>query len=830
MAIYPFSDIEKRWQAYWLAHKTFRTPDAPDTSKPKFYALDMFPYPSGAGLHVGHPEGYTATDITSRYLRMKGYNVLHPMGWDAFGLPAEQHAIRTGTHPAITTYENINRFREQLQALGFSYDWDREVDTTDPKYFRWTQWIFSRLFESWYNPETRRAEPISTYTGDDPDAVRLAFIAEVPVNWCADLGTVLANEEVIDGKSEVGGFPVVRRPMKQWMMRITAYAERLLEDLEGLDWPESLKLMQRNWIGRSEGAEFDFQVKGHDAKIRVYSTRPDTLFGATFMVLAPEHALVAQITTDAARANVEAYQQKAATKSDLERTELSKEKTGVWTGGYAINPATGTEIQIWIADYVLATYGTGAIMAVPGQDERDWEFAETFGLPIIRTVQTPEGWEGKAYTEDGVAIHSGFLNGLGVTAAKAKMIDWLEAEGLGSRKINFKLRDWLFSRQRYWGEPFPIIFVDGKAQLLPDNVLPLALPEMEDYKPSGSPEGPLSKATDWVNTTDPVTGKPARRETNTMPQWAGSCWYFLRFIDPHNDDVFAEFDKLKYWLPIDLYVGGAEHAVLHLLYSRFWHKVLFDLGIVPTAEPFQKLVNQGIILGENGQKMSKSKGNVINPDDIVAEYGADSLRLYEMFMGPLEQMKPWNMNGVAGVHRFLNRAWRLFIDDRTEANLWTEDAPTEAQFKDLHKAIKKVTEDIDGMRYNTAIAAMMEFVNAAYQWETRPKAVLEPFILILSPFAPHIAEELWARLGHEISLAYEAWPTFDEAYLKEDTVEIAVQVNGKVRAVISIGIEAPEAEALAIAKAHPNVQAHIEGKTIRKEIYKAGKILNIVVG
>lgn len=807
MASYPFSEIEKKWQSYWQTHKTFRTPDNVDTSKPKYYVLDMFPYPSGAGLHVGHPEGYTATDITARYKRMNGFNVLHPMGWDAFGLPAEQYAIKTGTHPAATTANNINRFREQLQALGFSYDWDREVNTTDPKYYRWTQWIFAQLYEA-----------------------GMTYVAEVPVNWCAELGTVLSNEEVIDGKSEVGGFPVVRRPMKQWMMKITAYAERLLEDLELLDWPESLKTMQRNWIGRSEGAEFAFAVDGHDAAIRVYSTRPDTIFGATFMVLAPEHPLVAQITTQDQQRAVEDYRDAAARKSDLERTELAKEKTGVWTGAYAINPANDERIPIWIADYVLATYGTGAIMAVPAQDDRDWEFAEMFGLPIVRTVQPPADFKGKAFLGDGVAINSGFLNGLGVSEAKTKAIQWIEETNIGTKKVNYKLRDWLFSRQRYWGEPFPIIYVDGQPKLIPLDELPLLLPEMEDFKPSGTPEGPLSKATDWVHTTDPDTGKPALRETNTMPQWAGSCWYYLRYIDVTNENALADLDKLRYWLPVDLYVGGAEHAVLHLLYARFWHKVLYDLGIVPTKEPFQKLVNQGMILGENNQKMSKSRGNVINPDDIVQEYGADSLRLYEMFMGPLEQMKPWSMNGVAGVHRFLNRAWRMLVDEKTDSVIVTDDEPTPAQSKEIHRLIKKVGEDIEGMRYNTAIAAMMEFVNAALQWENRPRKVMEPFTLILSPYAPHLAEELWQRMGHVSTLAHESWPTYDEAYLLENTVEIAVQINGKLRATITIPVDATKDNVLALAKAQPNIQIHTEGKTIRKEIYVPGKIVNLVVG
>ncbi len=879
MASYPFKDVEQKWQHHWASHKTFRTPDNVDTTKPKFYALDMFPYPSGAGLHVGHPEGYTATDIVARYKRMQGFNVLHPIGWDAFGLPAEQYALKTNTHPRITTEGNINRFREQLQSLGFSYDWDREVDTTDPNYYRWTQWIFLKLYEK-----------------------GLAYQAEVPVWWCDELGTTLANEEVIDGKSEVGGFPCVRRPLRQWMLKITAYGDRLLEGLDELDWPESTKEMQRNWIGRSEGAEVDFAVVDHDgATIRVFTTRPDTLFGATFMVLAPEHPLVDVITSADQRDEVNAYRTAASHKSDLERTELQKDKTGVFTGAYAQNPVNGAAIPIWIADYVLASYGTGAIMAVPGQDERDWEFAEKFGLDIIRTVQPPADFEGKAYTGDGPAINSDAtstpipgvaaqgtsLNGLEVAEAKRKIIDWLEAHGVGEAKVNFKLRDWLFSRQRYWGEPFPVIFVDGEPKPLPADALPVALPDLEEFKPSGSPEGPLSLATDWLHTTDPATGKPARRETNTMPQWAGSCWYFLRYIDPHNTEQLIDPEKEKYWMPVDLYIGGAEHAVLHLLYARFWHKVLFDAGVISSPEPFKKLLHQGMILGEmeytayqdadghyvsasevengviksTGQevtahavtdddvtkkgdgfvlndqpgiqvdarafKMSKSRGNVVNPDDVVAQYGADTFRLYEMFMGPLEQVKPWSMRGLEGPHRFLNRVWRLFITDDAAVTA-TEATPSKEQLRVLHQTIQKVTDDIEALRFNTAIAAMMEFVNAANKWDVLPTAIAEPFVLLLSPFAPHLAEELWQRLGNAESLAYAPWPPVEEAHLKEDTVAVAVQVNGKVRATIEIPVGLEKDAVLAQARDEDNVRRFLEGKTLRREIYVPGRIINFV--
>jgi len=804
---YNFQSIEPKWQQYWDANKTFKVSDESD--KPKFYALDMFPYPSGAGLHVGHPEGYTATDIVSRYKRMRGYNVLHPMGWDAFGLPAEQFAIETGQHPAVITKRNIDNFRRQIKMLGFSYDWDRELSTTDPEYYKWTQWIFLQLYKK-----------------------GLAYVAEVPVNWCPALGTVLANEEVIDGKSERGGHPVVRKPMRQWILKITAYADRLLEDLEELDWPESLKEMQRNWIGRSEGAEVRFALQGHaDRAMTVFTTRPDTLFGATYAVLAPEHELVDLITTPEQREAVKAYQEAASRKSDLERTELAKEKSGVFTGAYAINPATGQPVPVWIADYVLATYGTGAIMAVPGHDERDWEFATKFDLPIVEVVSGGDVREA-AYTGDGTLVNSGFLDGLAVPDAKAKMIGWLESQGVGQKKISYRLRDWLFSRQRYWGEPIPIIYLeDGTMKALPESELPLLLPETDAIKPSGTGESPLANITDWVNTVDPETGKPARRETNTMPQWAGSCWYYLRYIDPKNDQALVSKEKEQYWMPVDLYIGGAEHAVLHLLYARFWHKVLYDLGVVSTKEPFQKLVNQGMILGENGEKMSKSRGNVINPDDIVKESGADTLRLYEMFMGPLEATKPWNTNGVDGAYRFLNRVYRLFVTEEGQLNpVIRQDAKADAAFtRTLHKTIKKVTQDTEALRFNTAISQLMIFINEAYKQTELPKPAMEAFVKMLAPYAPHLAEELWEGLGHGETVTYAEWPTWDEELTKENEVEIAVQVNGKIRARVVVPAEAQQPEVEAIAFAVPETQEAIAGKEIVKKILVPGRLLNLVV-
>ncbi|MEX0646616.1 MAG: leucine--tRNA ligase [Balneolaceae bacterium] len=859
MSSYDPSKIETKWQKYWQKNKTFKTSESQD--KPKYYILDMFPYPSGSGLHVGHPEGYTATDILARYKRMNGFNVLHPIGWDAFGLPAEQYAVKTGTHPRVTTEKNVNRFREQLQMLGFSYDWDREVNTTDPDYYKWTQWIFLKLFEK-----------------------GLAYEDEAPVNWCPELGTVLANEEVIDGKSEVGGYPVVRRPMRQWVLKITEYAEKLLEGLNDLEWPESTKEMQRNWIGKSIGAEIDFQVQDYDENIRVFTTRPDTIFGATYMVLAPEHYLVDQITTEDQLPEVEKYKNLADQKSDLERQELTKEKTGVFTGAYAVNPANSEKIPIWIADYVLAHYGTGAIMAVPGQDERDWEFAETFDLPIIRTVQPPDDFEGKAYTGDGPAVNSDFLNGLDIPGAKKEIISWLEEKGMGKKSVNYKLRDWLFSRQRYWGEPFPIIHVDGKPKAVSEKDLPVTLPEIDDFQPTKTGEPPLARAKNWVETTDPETGEKALRETNTMPQWAGSCWYYLRYISPEFKGGPVDKEEEKFWMPVDLYVGGSEHSVLHLLYARFWHKVLYDCGVVSTKEPFQKLVHQGMILGEmeytaykkdgkflsteeaeetegverqkvresevekkderfvlkgtdttieaRAYKMSKSRGNVINPDDVVKTYGADSLRLYEMFMGPLEQVKPWSTKGVEGVNRFLKRAWRLFFGEGEKAELTVTHAePERGQLKVLHETIKKVTVDIEELRFNTAISALMIFVNEANQWDNFPKSIAEPFIKLLSPFAPHVAEEIWSETGHTQSLAYEPWPELIEEYLKSETIEYPVQVNGKVRANLEVMADKAKDKdfVLELAKQQKNIRRYLDDSTIVKEIFVPGRIVNLVV-
>ncbi len=798
-------DIEPKWQKYWDQEKTFKTED--EIGKEKFYALDMFPYPSGAGLHVGHPEGYTATDILSRMKRMQGYNVLHPMGWDAFGLPAEQYALDTGNHPRDFTLANIDTFRRQIKALGFSYDWDREVNTVDEKYYKWTQWIFIKLYEK-----------------------GLAYIDEVAVNWCPALGTVLANEEVIDGVSERGGHPVERRPMKQWMLKITAYADRLLEDLDDLDWPESLKDMQRNWIGRSEGADVHYGIDGSDEKITVFTTRPDTLFGATYVVLAPEHKLVSQIVTDDQKEAVEAYQRDVGTKSDLERTELAKEKTGVFTGAYAIHPVSGEKLPIWIADYVLASYGTGAVMAVPGHDERDYEFAKTFDLPIVEVVEGGDV-EKEAYAGDGAHVNSDFLNGLHNEEAITKMIDWLSENGKGDKKVTYRLRDWLFSRQRYWGEPIPIIhFEDGTMKAVPESELPLTLPEMEEFKSSGTGESPLANAEDWLFVTDPETGKKGRRETNTMPQWAGSCWYYLRYIDPDNEEQLADPEKLKHWLPVDMYIGGAEHAVLHLLYARFWHKFLYDIGVVPTKEPFQKLYNQGMILGENNEKMSKSKGNVVNPDEIVESHGADTLRLYEMFMGPLDASIAWSTTGLDGARRFLDRVWRLMVADNGALNpsIVEMDEKDSSLTRTYHQTVKKVSEDCEGLRFNTAISQMMVFINDAYKQDKLPRAYMEGFVKLLSPIAPHISEELWEKLGHEGTITYEAWPTYDESKLVENEVEIVVQVNGKVRSKMVIAKdadrEAMEKEALALDK----VKEDIEGKTVRKVIAVPGKLVNIV--
>ncbi|MGM7636328.1 leucine--tRNA ligase [Bacillus sp. Hm123] len=794
--------IEKKWQKVWEENKTFKTTE--DKEKPKFYALDMFPYPSGAGLHVGHPEGYTATDILSRYKRMNGYNVLHPMGWDAFGLPAEQYALDTGNDPAEFTEQNINNFRRQIKSLGFSYDWDREINTTDPEYYKWTQWIFLQLYKK-----------------------GLAYVDEVAVNWCPALGTVLANEEVIDGKSERGDHPVERRPMKQWILKITEYADRLLEDLDELDWPESIKDMQRNWIGRSEGAEVTFSIADHEETFTVFTTRPDTLFGATYAVLAPEHPFVEKITTAEHKQAVANYIDEIKSKSDLERTDLAKHKTGVFTGAYAINPANGEKMPIWIADYVLMSYGTGAIMAVPAHDERDYEFAKKFELPIKAVVAGGE-IEQEAYTGDGEHINSDFLNGLNKEEAIAKMIAWLEEKDLGTKKVTYRLRDWLFSRQRYWGEPIPIIhWEDGTMSAVPEEELPLVLPVTTEIKPSGTGESPLANIDEWVNVVDPVTGKKGRRETNTMPQWAGSCWYYLRFIDPNNSEALADPDKLKQWLPVDIYIGGAEHAVLHLLYARFWHKVLYDLGVVHTKEPFQKLFNQGMILGENNEKMSKSKGNVVNPDEIVGSHGADTLRLYEMFMGPLDASIAWSTTGVDGARRFLDRVWRLIVQENGELSEKITDAGTELE-KVYHQTVKKVTEDYDHLRFNTAISQMMVFVNEAYKADTLPKPFIEGLVQLLSPIAPHMTEELWEKLGHNETISYQPWPTFDETKLVDDEVEIVVQVNGKLKTKLMISKEATREEMEQIAMNDEKVKEQIEGKTVRKVIAVPGKLVNIV--
>ena len=830
---FPFPDFESRWQRHWLESGAFRAPNPGDpgfdASRPKFYVLDMFPYPSGEGLHVGHVEGYTATDILARARRMQGYNVLHPMGWDAFGLPAEQFAIKTGQHPRVTTERNVARFREQLQGIGFSYDWSREVSTTDPAYFRWTQWIFLRLYGAWFNPATKRADPIETYPGENPDDVRLAYVAEMPVNWCPALGTVLANEEVVDGRSEVGGFPVERRPMRQWMLRITDYAQRLIDELDLVDWPESIKLLQRNWIGRSEGAAVRFGVVGSPREIEVFTTRPDTLFGATYLVLAPEHPLVDEILTPEHAAAVADYRARIASKSDLERTDLAKEKTGVFTGASAVNPVNGEAIPIWIADYVLMGYGTGAIMAVPAHDERDLEFARAFGLPITQVVQPPEGTEWHGFTGDGVAVNSGFLDGKPTPEAKRAMIAWLEERGVGAGRVNYKLRDWLFSRQRYWGEPFPIVWEAGRHRAIDEAELPLVQPPLDDFKPTGTGEPPLAKAVEWVRYSE-----AARRETNTMPQWAGSCWYYLRFCDPGNAARFVGEEAERYWGNVDLYVGGTEHAVLHLLYARFWHKVLFDLGHVSTPEPFQRLVNQGLILGGDGVKMSKSRGNVVNPDEVIAEYGADALRLYEMFMGPLEQMKPWSMKGVEGVFRFLARVWRLGFEENQEGE-WVRSAAlaevefTAKQARVTHATIKKVTEDLEALSFNTAIAQMMIFVNEFTGAEPRPIESLRVLLRLLSPFAPHLAEEMWTRLGFAGLASQQSWPAFDESLLVNNEVEILLQANGKPRERVLVSKTATPAELEALALDHPKVREVTADKTVVKVIVVPGKLVNVVV-
>ncbi len=954
MPAYHPQRIEPRWQAYWERNQTFATPDL-DPERPKLYVLDMFPYPSGAGLHVGHPEGYTATDILCRYKRMKGFNVLHPMGWDAFGLPAEQYAVQTNTHPRVTTQANIDNFRRQIKSLGFSYDWSREVDTTDPAYYKWTQWIFLKIHDTWYDPDFEWVDPagrprkgkgrpiaeLPIPEGVDPDAHRdsrrLAYRAEVPVNWCPALGTVLANEEVIDGKSERGQHPVVRMPLTQWMLRITAYGDRLVEDLEIVDWPKSIRDMQRNWVGRSEGAEVDFPVvvegkappapsgpfpaKPAEDVIRVYTTRPDTLFGATYMVLAPEHPLVDRVTTAEQKEAVAKYREQAARKSDLDRTDLAKTKTGVFTGGFAVNPVTGGPIPIWIADYVLISYGTGAIMAVPGHDARDFEFAKTFDIPIKAVVEPPADWlkahaptdapdDLKAahradpgafadvFCDEGVSIQSRndefVLDGKPTAEAKPAITAWLAEKGVGKKAVNYKLRDWLFSRQRYWGEPFPVVLDEqDRVSAVREDELPVLLPDLDDFKPTGTPEPPLSKAREWVRYSETL-----RREINTMPQWAGSCWYYLRYIDPKNVDRPWDPEKEKYWLPVDLYVGGAEHAVLHLLYSRFWHKVLFDRGLVSTPEPFQRLVNQGMILGETeytsyrdptegwlsatavehsdkgpirkgdasatlletvkldddrvvkkgegfvlkdapevrvdarAHKMSKSRGNVVNPDAVVAEYGADSLRLYEMFMGPLEAVKPWSMKGVEGVHRFLGRAWRMVVHYEAEDVVLDprvrDVPPTPEQAKVVARTIAAVGDDYEALHFNTAVSRLMEFVNAFTAADVRPKSAMETFALLLAPMAPHLAEELWSLLGHESTLAYEPWPTFDPALLKDEEIEIPVQILGKLRAKITVPADADAQTVEAAARGDARVASLLDGKTVRKVIVVPGKLINFV--
>ncbi|MBU9741919.1 leucine--tRNA ligase [Enterococcus faecium] len=800
---YNHKEIEKKWQKYWAKTNTFNTHDDPE--KPKFYALDMFPYPSGQGLHVGHPEGYTATDILSRVKRSQGYNVLHPMGWDAFGLPAEQYALDTGNDPAEFTQKNIETFRRQINSLGFSYDWNREVNTTDPEYYKWTQWIFTKLYEK-----------------------GLAYEAEVAVNWVPELGTVISNEEVIDGKSERGGYDVVRKPMRQWMLKITAYADRLLDDLELVDWPESIKEMQRNWIGRSVGANIEFKVAGTDKSYTVFTTRPDTLFGATYSVLAPELDLVREITTPEQKAAVEAYIEETAKKSDLKRTDLAKEKTGVFTGAYAINPVNGKEIPIWIADYVLSSYGTGAIMAVPAHDERDFEFAQTFGLEILPVIEGGDV-EKAAYTEDGTHINSEFLDGMNKQEAIDKMNEWLEENGVGKKEVSYRLRDWLFSRQRYWGEPIPIIhWEDGTVTAVPEEELPLRLPKTKNIKPSGTGESPLANIEEWVNVVDPATGKKGRRETNTMPQWAGSSWYYLRYIDPHNKKELADYEKLKRWLPVDIYIGGAEHAVLHLLYARFWHKFLYDIGVVPTKEPFQKLYNQGMILGENNEKMSKSRGNVVNPDDVVETYGADTLRMYEMFMGPLDASIAWSENGLEGSRKFLDRVWRLIVDENNKMRDRITTLNDGKLDKVYHQTVKKVTEDYENLHFNTAISQLMVFINEAYKVDALPYEYIEGFVQLLAPIAPHMGEELWAILGNDGGISYAPWPTYDEAALVEDEVEVVFQVNGKVRAKSNVPRDLGKDELEKAALANEIVQEYIEGKTVRKVIAVPNKLVNIV--
>jgi leucyl-tRNA synthetase len=835
---YKFNEIEKKWQNYWESNKTFAAADGGD--KPKYYVLDMFPYPSGQGLHVGHPLGYTATDIIARYKRMKGFNVLHPMGWDAFGLPAEQYAIQTGTYPAETTEKNIVNYRRQIKSFGFSYDWDRQVNTTDPNYYKWTQWIFLLFYNSYFDETEQKAKPIEHLPIPDGlteegkreyiDSHRLAYESFAPVNWCPELGTVLANEEVIGGVSERGGHPVVRKKMRQWMLRITKYCQRLLDGLADVDWSPSIKKLQQNWIGKSIGAEVDFKLDAHDKVIRVFTTRPDTLFGATYMVMAPEHELVDVITTDEHKDAVAKYIEDASKKSDLDRTDLAKDKSGQFTGAYAINPVNGDKIPVWISDYVLISYGTGAIMAVPAHDERDYEFATKFELPIIEVVRPDQPVEG-CFSGNGTAINSGQFDGLPTAEFKEKISAWLTENDLGEAAINFKLRDWLFSRQRYWGEPFPIIHTeDGRRIALDESDLPLELPEVENYKPSGTGEPPLSNATDWVNVTLP-DGTKGIRETNTMPQWAGSCWYYLRYMDASNEDAAFDPEKEKYWMPVDLYIGGTEHAVLHLLYARFWHKLLYDHGYVTVPEPFKKLINQGMILGEDGQKMSKSRGNVVNPDLVIEKFGADSMRLYEMFMGPLEASKPWNMNGVEGVHRFLNKAWRMIVDEDTAqlASQVQDAAADEETLRIFHKTVKKVGDDIENFAFNTAISQMMIFVNHMGKLQVRPKELIEKFVLVLAPFSPHVAEELWAKLGNEGTLSYVDWPGYDPELVKEKEIELAVQIRGKIKDRIVVAADASEEQIKEKALASEKVIEAMAGKEPKKVIVIKSRLVNIVI-
>ncbi|HUT47482.1 MAG TPA: leucine--tRNA ligase [Sedimentisphaerales bacterium] len=843
---YRSGEIEKKWQRFWEESRIFKAQDC-DDSREKYYVLDMFPYPSGQGLHVGHPEGYTASDIVARFKRMKGFNVLHPFGWDAFGLPAEQHAIQTGTNPKDTTQKNIDNMRRQTKSLGFSYDWQREIATIDPKYYKWTQWIFLKLFNSYFDETQQKARPIEQLPIPEGlseqdrqrfvDENRLAYEAEVAVNWCTELGTVLANEEVVGGLSERGGHPVIRKPMRQWMLRITKYAERLLDDLAEVDWPESIKKLQKDWIGKSIGADVDFKIDGFDENIRVFTTRPDTLFGATYMVMAPEHPLVDKITSEERKDAVQKYREEAARKSDLDRTDLAKEKTGEPIGAYAINPVNNEKIPIWISDYVLISYGTGAIMAVPAHDERDFEFATKFDLPIIPVVEPPDREQAElvaqgklCFVGDGRAINSGRFDGLSTPEFKEQITDWLEGRDLGKKAVNYKLRDWLFSRQRYWGEPFPILHTQNNQVIaLSEQDLPLKLPVVDDYKPTGTGEPPLANVVDWVNVTL-ANGSKAKRETNTMPQWAGSCWYYLRYLDPDNDQQGWDPEKEKYWMPVDLYIGGAEHAVLHLLYSRFWHKLLYDLGYVSTKEPFKKLINQGMILGEDGQKMSKSRGNVVNPDKVIDDYGADSTRLYEMFMGPLEAIKPWSMQGVEGVHRFLQKLWRAVVDrDTGELDKAVQQAQAdEVTLRLLNQTIKKVGDDIESFGFNTAISAMMILVNHLSRETIRPKVVIEKLVLILAPFAPHIAEELWQRLGHTESLAYESWPEYDKELIKEKEIELAVQVMGKIKDRIVVSADADEEQIKQKALSCEKVIAAMAGKEPRKIIVIKSRLVNIV--